>query len=122
ICKCHVESRWWGHRPLDFINFHVSADDGVGEYESIASVISGPNFLLLGDESQSICAGSPNSSQGQSNLGHANVAPDVGVLSDKGVDENTKMKGKEQMTKHCSASEIVRQTLMSLLAMKVIRR
>ncbi|MCD9642032.1 hypothetical protein HAX54_028621 [Datura stramonium] len=114
--KRRAESRWWGHRPLDFSNFLILADDCVGEHESIASVMSGPTFSLLGDESQSICVGNANPSQGESNLGHANVAPDVRVLSDKGkektaehcsVDENVKLKGKEKMAKHCSGDENV---------------
>ncbi|MCD7450620.1 hypothetical protein HAX54_007594 [Datura stramonium] len=104
-CKRRAESRWWGHRPVDFSNLPVSTDNCVGEHESIASVMSGPNFSLLGDESESVCADSANPSRGESNLGHANIALDVRVLPDKGVDDNTKLKGEATMAEHCSVDE-----------------
>ncbi|MCD7462013.1 hypothetical protein HAX54_047580 [Datura stramonium] len=65
---------------------------------------TGPTFSLLEDESEYVCDGSVNPSRGESNLGHANVAPDVRVLSDE-VDENTKQKGKEKIAEHCSGDE-----------------
>ncbi|MCD7446760.1 hypothetical protein HAX54_015664, partial [Datura stramonium] len=103
--KRRAESRWWGHCPLDFSNFPISANNYVGEHESIVLVMSGPTFSLLGDESQSVCAGSANSSRGESNISHANVTPDVRILSDKGVDENTKLKEEATMVEHCSVDE-----------------
>ncbi|MCE0480800.1 hypothetical protein HAX54_037931 [Datura stramonium] len=103
--KRRAKSRWWGHHPLNFSNLPVSTDDCVGEHESIASVMSGPNFSLLGDESESVCADSANSSQGESNLGHAHIALDVRILPNKGVDDNTKLKGEATMAEHCSVDE-----------------
>ncbi|MCE3215986.1 hypothetical protein HAX54_004295 [Datura stramonium] len=106
--KRHALSRWWGHRPLDFSDFSILADDCIGEHESIASVMSGPTFSLLGDESQSVFSGSANSSRGESNIGHANVAPDVRVLYDKGIDEHAKLKGKATIAEHYSVDENVK--------------
>ncbi|MCD7450857.1 hypothetical protein HAX54_008715 [Datura stramonium] len=105
----------------------------------------GPTFSLLGDESQFVCAGSPNPSRGESNLGHENITPDIRILSDKCVDENAKLKGKEKLAEHHLDDENLSEkrkllppdlhvnrflkqhlrqfvkTLMSLLAMKVIQ-
>ncbi|MCD7451446.1 hypothetical protein HAX54_011854 [Datura stramonium] len=103
--KRRAESRWWGHRPLDFSNLPVLTDDCVDEHESIASVMLGPNFSLFGDESESVCADSANPSRGESNLCHENIAPDIRVLPDKGVDDNSKLKGEATMGEHCLVDE-----------------
>ncbi|KAJ8554396.1 hypothetical protein K7X08_025074 [Anisodus acutangulus] len=60
----YVTTQWRGHHLQHLTDFDDSLDEGVDKQECILSVMSGSNFSLHIDDSQSISVGRPKLNQG----------------------------------------------------------
>ncbi|KAK4363044.1 hypothetical protein RND71_018285 [Anisodus tanguticus] len=97
----HVTTQLRGHRLQHLTDLDDSLDKGVDKQECILSVMSGPNFSLHIDDSQSISVGSPKLNQGD-----LKSCDDPKTRQSKKVDEemtgkdvdNVKRKGEERVS------------------------